>query len=49
MKKPTCCCFRWTVFIELNFTVPFLLIRKTRDGRFVGKVRDGDGKLFECV
>ena len=27
------------VFIELNFTVAFLLIRKTRDGQFTGKVR----------
>ena len=39
MKKPTlCCCFKWIVFIELNFTVAFLLIRKTWDDRFVGKV-----------
>ena len=39
MKKPTlCCCFTWIVFIELNFTVAFLLIRKTWDGRFAGKV-----------
>ena len=38
MKKPTlCCCFPWLLFIELNFTVVFLLIRKTWDGRFVGK------------
>ena len=30
MKKTMfCCCFRWIVFIELNFTVAFLLIRKT--------------------
>ena len=37
MKKPTlCCCFTWVVFIELNFAVAFLLIRKTWDGRFVG-------------
>ena len=37
MKKPTlCCCFVWIVFIEINFTVAFLLIRKTWDGRFVG-------------
>ena len=29
-KKPTlCCCFTWTVFIELNFTVTLLSIRKT--------------------
>ena len=39
MKKPTlCCCFTWIVFIELNFTVAFLLIMKTLDGRFAGKV-----------
>ena len=39
MKKPTlCCCFTWIVFIELNFTVTFLLIRKTQDDRFAGKV-----------
>ena len=37
MKEPTlCCCFTWVVFIELNFAVAFLLMRKTRDGRFVG-------------
>ena len=30
--------FTWTVFIELNFTVAFLLIRKIWDGQFVGKV-----------
>ena len=42
MKKPTlCCCFTWIVFIELNFTVAFLLIRKTWDDRFAGKLRDG--------
>ena len=30
MKKLTsCCCFTWIVFIKLNFTVTFLLIRKT--------------------
>ena len=29
MKKPLCCWFTWIVFIELNFTVGFLLIRKT--------------------
>ena len=39
MKKPTLCCwFIWIVFIKLNFTIAFLLIRKTCDGRFVGKV-----------
>ena len=39
MKKPTCYCFTWMAliaFIELNFTVAFLLLRKTWDGRFVG-------------
>ena len=30
--------FTWIVFIELNFTVAFLLIRKTWDGRLVGSV-----------
>ena len=36
MEKPTlCCCFTWIVFIELNFTVVFLLLR---DDRFTGKV-----------
>ena len=40
MKKPTLCfCFTWIVFIELNFTVALLLIRKTWDDRFVSKVR----------
>ena len=30
MKKSTLCyCFTWIVFIELNFIVAFLLIRKT--------------------
>ena len=39
MKKPTlCCCFTWIVFIELNFTVAFLLIRKTWDHEFASKV-----------
>ena len=29
MKKQTlCCCFTWIVFIKLNFTVAFLLIKK---------------------
>ena len=32
-KKPT-----WIVFIELNFTVALLLIRKTWNDRFAGKV-----------
>ena len=33
MKKTTlCCCFTWIVFIELNFTVAFLLITKSENG-----------------
>ena len=44
MKKPTlCCCFTWIVFIELNFTVVFLLIQKTWDEGFAGKVGGGIG------
>ena len=44
MRKPTpCCCFTWIVFIELNFKVAFLLIRKTWTGRFAGKVGGEDG------
>ena len=43
MEKPMlCCCFTWIVFIELNFTVAFLLIRKTWDDRFTGKMGDGE-------
>ena len=39
MEKPMlCCCFTWIVFIELNFTVAFLLIRKPSNDRFPGKV-----------
>ena len=39
MKKPTLCyCFTWIVFIELNFTVEFLLIRKNWDDQFASKV-----------
>ena len=39
MKKPTlCCCFTWIEFIELYFTVAFLLIRKTWDDRLTGKL-----------
>ena len=38
MKKPKLCCFKLIVFIELNFTVSFLLIRKTWDDQFGGKV-----------
>ena len=46
MKKPTlCCCFTWIVFIELNFTVAFLLIRKTWDDRFAGKLGKGMGSF----
>ena len=30
--------FSWIVFIELNFTVAFLLIRKSWDDGFAGKV-----------
>ena len=44
IKKPMlCCCFTWTVFIELNFTVAFLLIRKTWDDLFE---RIGDFKKW---
>ena len=44
MKKPTlCCCFSWIIFIELNLTVAFLLIRKTWDDRFADKVGGGGG------
>ena len=39
MEKPRLfCCSTWIVFIELNFTVAFLLIRKTWNDRFTGKV-----------
>ena len=40
MKKPTlCCCFTWIAVIEFNkFTVAFLLIRKTWDGRFASNI-----------
>ena len=46
MKKPTlCCCFTWIVFIELNFTVAFLLIRKTWNDGFdeLGKTHKSCG------
>ena len=33
MKKPVLCCFTWIVFIKLDFTVAFLLIRKTWTGK----------------
>ena len=40
IKKPTvCCCFTWIAYIELNFRVGFLLIRKTWGCLFVSKVR----------
>ena len=39
MKTPTLsCCFTWIVFIELNFTLAFLLIRKTWDDQLADKV-----------
>ena len=38
MKKIMLHCFTWIVFIEVNFTVAFQLIRKTWDDRFLGKV-----------
>ena len=39
MKKPRLFCyFTWIIFIELNVTVAFLLIKKTWNDRFVGKV-----------
>ena len=39
MKIPTlCCCFTWIVFIEFNFTVAFLLVKKAWDDRFASKV-----------
>ena len=44
MKKPMLsCCFTWILFIELNFRVTFLLIRKTWDDRFATKVWGGGG------
>ena len=37
MKKPTCCCYLTRIaLIELNFTIAFLLTRKTWDGRLAG-------------
>ena len=33
-----CCSFTRIAFIEINFTVTFLLISKTWDGQFGGKV-----------
>ena len=56
MKKPTLSCFTWIVLIELNFTVPFLLIRKTWDDRWGGggggggwKEGGGGGGMSWCV
>ena len=44
MKKPILCsCFAWIVLIELYFTVASLLIRKTWEVRFAGKVGGGMG------
>ena len=41
MKNPMlCCCFTWIVFLELNFTFVFPLIKKNRGDRFAGKVTD---------
>ena len=40
MKKLIlCCCFTWIVFIKLNFTVTFLLIKTNWDDRSAGKVK----------
>ena len=53
MEKPTLFCyFTRIVFIELHFPVAFLLIRKTWDDRFAGKVgeweilRNGGGGIL---
>ena len=43
MEKPTLFYyFTRIVFIELHFTVAFLLIRKTWNDRFAGKVGGGE-------
>ena len=48
MKKVMlCCCFTWIAFIEFNFTVAFLLIRKTWEDRFSGKVGVWGGVDFK--
>ena len=39
-NEKTVCCFTCIVIIELNLTIAFLLIRKTWDKRFAGKVGD---------
>ena len=45
MKKPNLYyCFTWIVFLELNFTVVFLLIRKTWDDIFADKVKGWKSK-----
>ena len=45
MKKPNLYyCFTWIVFLELNFTVAFLLIRKTWDDIFADKVKGWKSK-----
>ena len=50
MKKQIfCCSFTWTAFIELNFTVAFLLIRKTWDDRFVSNIVYTPTPPFYCV
>ena len=50
MKKPIlCCCFTPIKFLELNVTVAFLLIRKTWDDRFAGKVGGGRGGGWEIL
>ena len=36
-------CIASIVFIELNFIAAFLLVRKTWDDRFAGKVGGGGG------
>ena len=41
IRPKLCCCFTWIVFIELNLTVAFLLIKKTWDGVFASEVGDG--------
>ena len=46
MKKPKLCCFKLIVFIELNFTVSFLLIRKTWDDQLASKVGGGEDGRF---
>ena len=39
IKKPTLhCCFTWIVFIKLNFTVAFLLIKKIWEDCSASKV-----------